>query len=148
MRLSADRLAGILREVRRSLCGLVDLLSVGLKIEDKGSGIAVGKGLGIELNKETTWLDSTELGVALGDALGIAVCPAPWAAVEAALGDAGGAASWAAPGATLGIAPGATLGTTPGAALGTAPGNAADGAIGMVLERIEVEEGESLMPID
>ena len=122
----------------RSLCGLVDLLSVGLEVEDKGSGIAVGKGLGIELNKGTTWSDSTELGVALGAALGIAVCPTPWATVEAALGDAGGAASWA--------APGAALDTARGVALGTAPGNAADGAIGMVLERIEVEEGESLMP--
>ena len=115
----------------------MDLLSVGLEAEDKGSGITVGKGLGIELNKGgTTWSGSAELGAALGVALG----PAPCAALDAALGDA----SWVAPCAT----PGAALGTAPGAALGTAPGAASDGAIGMVLEKIEMEEGELLMPTD
>ena len=127
----------------------MDLLSVGLEVEDKGSEITVGKGLGIELNKRgTTWLGFAELGAAQGVALGLAPC----AALDAALGDAGGAASWAALGASPCAASGAALGTTPGAALGAALGiassAASDGAIGMVLERIEVEEGESLMPID
>ena len=77
----------------------MDLLSVGLEAEDKGSGITVGKGLGIELNKRrTTWLSFAELG--------------------AALGDVGAAASWAALGASPGAAPGVALGTAPGAALG------------------------------
>ena len=118
----------------------MDLLSVGLEVEDKGSGITVGKGLGIELNRGTTWSGFAKLGVALGVALGAAPC----AALDTALGDAGGVSSWVAPGAALGTTPGVAL----GAALGTAPGVASNGAIGMVLERIEVEEGESLMPTD
>ena len=110
----------------------MDLLSVGLEVEDKGSGITVGKGLGIELNRGTTWSGFAKLGAALGVAL------------DTTLGDAGGAASWAAPGAALGTTPGVAL----GAALGTAPGATSNGAIGMVLERIEMEEGESLIPTD
>ena len=106
----------------------MDLLSVGLEVEDKGSGITVGKGLGIELNRGPTWSGFAKLGVAL----------------DTTLGDAGGASSWAAPGAALGTTPGVAL----GAALGTALGATSNGAIGMVLERIEVEEGESLIPID
>ena len=52
----------------------MDLLSVGLEVEDKGREITVGKGLGIELNKRgTTWLGFAELGAAQGVALG----PAP-----------------------------------------------------------------------
>ena len=45
-------------------------------------------------------------------------------------------------------APGAALGIAPGAAPGSAPGDATDGAVGMVQERIEGEERESLMPTD
>ena len=69
----------------------MDLLSVGLEAEDKGSGITVGQGLGIELNKRrTTWSGSAELGAAL----------------DVALGDAGGGAPCATPGAVLGAARG------------------------------------------
>ena len=107
----------------------MDLLSVGLEDEDKGRVIAVGKGLEIEPNKgRTTWSGSAELGAAL----------------DAALGDAGGGAPWA----TLGASPCATLGAVPGVARGTAPGAASDDAIGMVLESIEMEEGRLLMPTD
>ena len=103
----------------------MDLLSVGLEVEDKGRGMTVGKGLEIEPNKgRTKWLGSAELGAAL----------------DAALGDAGGGVPWA--------APGASPCATPGAVLGVAWGTASDDAIGMVLESIEMEEGRLLMPTD
>ena len=74
----------------------MDLLSVGLETEDKGSGKTVGKGLGVELNKgRTTGSSFAELGAAPG-------------AVDVA----------------------------------------SDGAVGMVLGSIEIEEGRLLIPTD
>ena len=90
----------------------MDLLSVGLETEDKGSGKTVGKGLGVELNKgRTTGSSFAELGAA------------PCVALDAALGDA------------VGAAPGAV-------------DVASDGAVGMVLGSIEIEEGRLLIPTD
>nr|POE97457.1 hypothetical protein CFP56_05452 [Quercus suber] len=90
----------------------LSIIDVRLEAEGKVSGKTVGKVLRVELNKgRAIGSDSAELGIALG----------------AALDDA--------PGAALGV----VLGAAAGRMLGVA-GAASDGAVGMVLRSIEIEE--------